>query len=110
MNDLDALRHLLAIAVRDRRLLHVHYRCYSRLVEPWALAADRDANDVLIAWQISGGSASGIPVGWKEIRLRDLGGATLLSECFEPIGHKPPARARPGQAADERPPAPGISA
>lgn len=90
MTDIATLRELLRIAVYGRRLLRVNYHLWARVVEPRALAVNQDGDDVLIAWQISGGSESPAVTGWKEFQITEIAGITVLEENFEPNPDRPP--------------------
>lgn len=69
-------------ALAQRRLLRLNYRHYSRLVQPESLDEDEDGDLILFAWQLSGGCDSGQTLGWKEFRLLEISGASMLAERY----------------------------
>ncbi len=78
--DVEAVLDTIRDALRDRRLLHLNYRNYHRLVQPEVLSADGSGNMTLIAWQLSGGCESGQARGRKEFCLNEIAGVTPLVE------------------------------
>ena len=87
----ELIRAAIGAATSNRRLVRITYHNYSRLLEPWALVLDHAGQDILIAWQVSGGSEAGAASGWQEFRITEIKGATALPETFEPDpDHKPP--------------------
>lgn len=83
----------IAGAVRTHRLLELGYGGYSRIVEPHAYGRDRHGDEVLLCWQVSGGSGSGERTGWKLLKLREARSVETLRTDFEP---------RPGFAGPPR--------
>src|SRR5689334_6035853 len=67
-----ALRSVIDQAIRNRQVLRLNVRLYSRRIEPYFLATNLDGDLVLICWQLSGGCDSGHPVGWKEFKVADI--------------------------------------
>ena len=55
----------IADAIRERRILRFSYGGSLRRVEPHAYGTDRLGQELLLAWQLGGGSESGSSVGWK---------------------------------------------
>lgn len=69
-------------AVDGRRLLELGYGGFSRVVEPHAYGVDRKGDEVLLCWQVSGGSGSGERTGWKLLKLREAASVTALRTDF----------------------------
>lgn len=85
LNSGGLLYQVLCAAVQSHRLLHLNYRHYSRVVEPYAFGCDETGRPLLVAWQITGGCESGIKVGWKQFLLEEINGFVQLPEYFEPV-------------------------
>lgn len=58
-------------ALQTRSVLALRYNGHQRLVEVHVVGVSRDRHEIMRVWQISGGSVSGNPVGWKMIHLAD---------------------------------------
>ena len=69
-------------AIRDMKVLELRYHGYSRIVEPHAYGRDKDGDEILRCFQMSGGSESGERIGWKLLKVRDVFSAHLLKETF----------------------------
>lgn len=69
-------------AIQYHRLLSIHDGRTCRVVEPHAYALQRDGSEILWCFQISGGSASGNPIGWKVFRLSKLRSLRPLQQTF----------------------------
>lgn len=64
----------LCDAISERLVLTLEYRgsIGTRLVEPHAVGISGTGEETLLAWQLSGPSTSGSPVGWKNFRLSSI--------------------------------------
>ena len=69
-------------AIRERKLLDLRYGGYSRTVEPHAYGRDKDGDEVVRCFQVSGGSESGERVGWKLLKAREVFSLTQLETEF----------------------------
>jgi hypothetical protein len=58
-------------AINGRQLLELRYHGYVRTVEPYAYGRDKNGDALLRCFQISGGSESGQPTGWKLLKVAD---------------------------------------
>ena len=72
----------IAGAIRDRRILRFSYGGSLRRVEPHAYGTDRLGQELLLAWQLGGGSESGASVGWKTFRVPEMVAVTVTSDSF----------------------------
>lgn len=78
-------------ALRTGKVLELRYDGFVRAVKVHAVGFTKDDNAIMRVWQISGGSNSNEPVGWKLLRLDEASGAfitTAQSQAPRP-GYKP---------------------
>lgn len=73
---------LIASAITNRQLLTFTYDGFARTVEPHAYGLDRKGHPALLAYQVSGGSRSGHPVGWKLFHRDGMQSLSVLPETF----------------------------
>ena len=75
--------------IRVRRFGIFHYQGYSRVVIP-AHVGQIGVVDVLIAYQIQGGSSSGRPPFWRTFKLNEIQDLQISDTAFEgfPPGFK----------------------
>lgn len=71
-------------ALAERRVLQFNYHGYSRRAEPHALGRVTEGRLVLLGWQVSGGSASEPPPGWRTFLLAEMESLKLLRATFPP--------------------------
>jgi predicted DNA-binding transcriptional regulator YafY len=71
-------------ALAERRLLKFKYHGHSRIVEPHALGHITEDRRALLGWQVSGGSASEPPPGWRTFVLAEIKSLKLLRKKFDP--------------------------
>ena len=67
-------------ALRSGHVLELQYGGYVRLVEVHAVGFTKDDNPITRVWQVSGGSVSDEPVGWKLLRLDEAKGAVVTHQ------------------------------
>jgi predicted DNA-binding transcriptional regulator YafY len=75
---------LLRQALQERRVVQFKYHGYSRRVEPHALGRATGDRPALLGWQVSGGSASEPPPGWRTFVLADIKSLKLMRPTFVP--------------------------
>lgn len=75
---------LLRQALGERRVVQFKYHGYSRRVEPHALGRVTGDRPALLGWQVSGGSASEPPPGWRTFVLADIKSLKLMRPTFTP--------------------------
>jgi hypothetical protein len=64
------------------------------MVEVHAVGASKDDNEIMRVWQVSGGSVSHEPIGWKLLRLDEARGVTVTNDSS--------AAPRPDYKRDDR--------
>jgi predicted DNA-binding transcriptional regulator YafY len=75
---------LIRQALVERRVVQFKYHGYSRRVEPHALGRVTGDRPALLGWQVSGGSASEPPPGWRTFVLADIKSLKLMRPTFAP--------------------------
>lgn len=60
--------------------LSLTYNGFSRIIEVHAVGVTRAGNRVMRVWQVSGGSSSGKPVGWKLMSVNEASSLTLTEQ------------------------------
>jgi hypothetical protein len=69
-------------AIRKRQVLELRYHDYLRMVEPHAYGRDKDGDEILRCYQISGGSESGERAGWKLLKVREVSSLHIAEITF----------------------------
>ena len=69
-------------SIAQRRLLTFSYDGSVRVVEPHVYGVDAHGEALLSAYQVSGGSVSGQPEGWKFFRMHKMLGLRALDRHF----------------------------
>lgn len=75
---------LLRQALAERRVVRFKYHGYERRVEPHAIGRVTEDRLALLGWQVSGGSASEPPPGWRTFFLNEIEALKLLGKKFAP--------------------------
>jgi hypothetical protein len=75
---------LIKAALAARRLLQFEYHGYPRQVEPHALGRATEGRPALLGWQVSGGSKSEPPPGWRTFLVEDIKELKILRATFVP--------------------------
>ena len=76
--------HVACEALRSGHVLELRYDGYSRSVDVHAVGFTKEDNPVMRVWQISGGSVSNEPVGWKLLRLDEATEAVVTQRSLAP--------------------------
>ena len=85
-------------ALSAGKVLNLRYDGYDRCVEVHAVGVTKEGHVVMRCWQVSGGSESDHPVGWKLLRLDKATSAVISDQgSMAPrSGYNPPDRAMAG--------------
>jgi len=73
---------LVCQAIRERRIIRLHYDGGLRDVEPHFHGASSEGNDLLRAYQVGGYSRSGQPHGWRTFRLDHASALAVTDRTF----------------------------
>lgn len=60
--------------------LALHYNGFDRIVEVHAVGVSRAGNRLMRVWQVTGGSRSGINVGWKLMSINEASDLALTEQ------------------------------
>jgi hypothetical protein len=74
----------ICAAINGRQLLELRYHGYARIVEPYAYGRDKNGDALLRCYQISGGSESGQPTGWKILKVAEVFAINEQAAIFTP--------------------------
>jgi hypothetical protein len=77
------MQDVICQAIREKRLLELHYEGQSRRVAPHIYGIDASGEELLSCYQVWGGS-DGEPAGWLSLRLADISQLKLTSKRFAP--------------------------
>lgn len=73
---------LIRRALAEKRMLQFRYHGYSRKVEPHAFGRVTEDRRALLGWQVSGGSRSEPPPGWRTFVLAEIRSLKVLRQAF----------------------------
>lgn len=76
------MRDDICEAIRLKRVLRLTYNGTVRQAEPYIFGVLNTGAETLSAYQLSGGSASGQPAGWKYYSLAKLSDITVTEDGF----------------------------
>lgn len=72
----------ISSAIRNRRLISFNYHGDARTVEPHTYGVDLKGHRALCAFQVAGGSSSGVYVGWKTFHIDEMENVVVLPVKF----------------------------
>ncbi|MFV2016265.1 MAG: WYL domain-containing protein [Candidatus Heimdallarchaeota archaeon] len=70
-------------AISNKQVLEFSYDGHFRKVEPHTLGVSTKGNDLLAAYQVSGGSKKGKIPDWKQFNLDKIESLNVLEETFD---------------------------
>jgi hypothetical protein len=76
------MNEVICCAIREQRLLELHYHGYTRRVAPHVYGIDGMGDEMLSCYQIWGGSESGEAAGWKLFKVLAITGLKLTTQRF----------------------------
>ena len=59
-------------AINIKKVVELRYHGYARTVEPHAYGRDKNGDEILRCFQVSGGSESGERTGWKLLKVDEV--------------------------------------
>lgn len=77
------MNSLFCKAIQEMRLLEFYYDGFYRKVEPHAYGISGNESEMLIAYQIKGGSKSEKVPGWKQFNRGKINRINFLNETFQ---------------------------
>jgi hypothetical protein len=80
----QSMEDLIRQALSERWMLKFKYHGHRRVVEPYALGHATNDRLALLGWQVSGGSASEPPPGWRTFLLADIRSLERLRKNYVP--------------------------
>ena len=70
-------------ALTSGKRLQASYHGYSRTVEVHIVGKTGGGEDIMLVWQVSGGSLSGERTGWKALKLSEILSGEILIDASE---------------------------
>lgn len=74
---------IACVALKQGKLLELRYDGFVRSVEVHAVGRSRKGEIVIACWQVRGGSVSNEPVGWKLMKVAEVGSAVTTDEASQ---------------------------
>jgi hypothetical protein len=78
------IEELIRQALNERRVVQFKYHGYVRRAEPHALGRATGDRPALLGWQVSGGSASEPPPGWRTFVVAEIEALGVTRRTFAP--------------------------
>jgi hypothetical protein len=75
------MQDLICQAIREKRLLELHYGGHARKVAPHIYGIDAAGDELLTCYEVWGG-ADGAPAGWRSLRLADVTEMSSLAKIL----------------------------
>ena len=69
-------------AINTKHLLRVEYHGYYRLVEPHTYGMNQKDYEAISCYQVSGGSESNEPQGWKNLLAHEIHAMSMTDSTF----------------------------
>ncbi len=79
------MNSLICKAMAEMKLLEFYYDDYYRIVEPHTYGLSGNENEMLVAYQIKGGSKEGSLPGWRQFDLDKIERINILNETFREL-------------------------
>jgi hypothetical protein len=77
------MQDVICQAIREKRLLELHYDGQTYRVAPHIYGIDAAGEELLSCYQVWGGT-DGAPARWRSFRLAEISQLTLTSKRFAP--------------------------
>ena len=69
-------------AIRSRRVVRLTYGAHERIVEPHLHGFTSEGSEVLLGWQLEGGSESNDPRPWRRFHVGRIAALEVLDDGF----------------------------
>jgi predicted DNA-binding transcriptional regulator YafY len=79
----SVMNSLISKAIQEMKLLEFYYDGFYRKVEPHTYGISKSGNEMLIAFQIRGGSKEGSFHNWKQFKVDKMERINILDQTFE---------------------------
>ena len=66
------MNQIISEAIQKKSILELRYHGFSRFVEPHAYGRDKNGDEIVRCYQVSGGSESGERCGWKLLKVKEV--------------------------------------
>jgi hypothetical protein len=76
------MKKIISEAIEKRKLLEFNYQGFYRVVEPHTYGIFSNGNELLIAFQVDGGSKSRKPPFWSNFQLSEIEDLSIMEESF----------------------------
>ena len=70
-------------AIDAKKTVELRYHGYARTIEPHAYGRDKNGEEILRCFQISGGSESGERIGWKLLKVAEVYSIDVENSTFQ---------------------------
>jgi len=77
------MNSLICKAIQEMRLLEFYYDGFYRKVEPHTYGISGNGGEMLVAFQIRGGSKEGSVHDWKQFKVDKIERINILNEAFK---------------------------
>ncbi len=81
----QVMYEIICRSIANRKRLQFKYEFDTKIVEPHTLGMDKEEDEVLLAYQIAGGSQNGELPGWELFELDKIQDIKIIAETFSTV-------------------------